>query len=168
MRVDLLVPSLLNSTLCIWGDWSSWDGCSRTCGVGIQYRARTCQMPQHGGVNRCQGDNYEFQVCNTHECVDNHGRKTVDDFRDFQCQQLNNRALYTLLAWNTKKSATRCYDKNKIERCTVILFSFSSTLANGLRINHRLWNGTPATSTITARASSSVPRRYNAREPRKI
>ena len=59
-------------------------------------------MPQHGGVNRCQGDNYEFQVCNTHECVDTHGRKTVDDFRDYQCQQLNNRALYQsqIVEWN--------------------------------------------------------------------
>ena len=94
-----LAPKPVDGT---WGDWSSWDGCSRTCGVGIQYRARTCQMPQHGGVNRCQGDNYEFQVCNTHECVDTHGRKTVDDFRDYQCQQLNNRALYQsqIVEWN--------------------------------------------------------------------
>ncbi|XP_032010671.1 ADAMTS-like protein 4 isoform X3 [Hylobates moloch] len=29
----------------VWGPWVQWDSCSQPCGVGVQRRSRTCQLP---------------------------------------------------------------------------------------------------------------------------
>ncbi|KAG8509224.1 ADAMTS-like protein 4, partial [Galemys pyrenaicus] len=29
----------------IWGSWDQWASCSQPCGVGVQLRSRTCQLP---------------------------------------------------------------------------------------------------------------------------
>ncbi|XP_023114889.1 ADAMTS-like protein 4 isoform X1 [Felis catus] len=36
----------------IWGPWDQWASCSQPCGVGVQRRSRTCQLPtaQHQGL----------------------------------------------------------------------------------------------------------------------
>ncbi|WAR18815.1 HMCN1-like protein [Mya arenaria] len=49
--------------------WSVWDGCSATCGDGIQSRSRSCTNPepQYGGLD-CVGDSTEFQPCNDGPC----------------------------------------------------------------------------------------------------
>lgn len=29
----------------VWGPWDQWASCSQPCGVGVQHRTRTCQLP---------------------------------------------------------------------------------------------------------------------------
>ncbi|XP_036859120.1 ADAMTS-like protein 4 isoform X7 [Manis javanica] len=29
----------------VWGPWDQWASCSQPCGVGVQHRSRTCQLP---------------------------------------------------------------------------------------------------------------------------
>ena len=77
-----------------WQAWSEWDGCSRTCGVGVQYRHRICSLPKHGGRNLCRGEQYASQLCNTKECLSRTGKRTFIDFREEQCSSLSNRATY--------------------------------------------------------------------------
>lgn len=77
-----------------WQQWSEWDGCSRSCGVGVQYRHRVCSMPKNGGRNLCRGEQYASQLCNTRECLSKTGSKTIIDFRQEQCASLSNRATY--------------------------------------------------------------------------
>ncbi|XP_078577874.1 uncharacterized protein LOC144862879 isoform X1 [Branchiostoma floridae x Branchiostoma japonicum] len=55
-----------------WGEWGPWGTCTKTCGIGTQYRYRQCDNPPpiNGGAN-CQGNTFEAQFCNTHECPAN-------------------------------------------------------------------------------------------------
>ena len=48
-----------------WGTWTTWSGCSATCGGGRQSRRRSCQ-----NGNTCMGRNTEFTNCNTQNCPD--------------------------------------------------------------------------------------------------
>lgn len=49
--------------------WSSWTGCSQTCGSGVRYQKRCCTNPppSHGG-NDCYGDSILSEACNTNGC----------------------------------------------------------------------------------------------------
>ncbi|XP_034312530.2 SCO-spondin isoform X1 [Magallana gigas] len=51
----------------LWNTWQAWSDCFGTCGVGIQYRNRTCDGPYYGGSN-CTGPENENQECFTKEC----------------------------------------------------------------------------------------------------
>ena len=53
----------------IWGQWSTFTECSRTCGNGTQTRKRACDSPapSHGGIP-CPGELEETQNCNTNTC----------------------------------------------------------------------------------------------------
>ncbi|XP_059164384.1 SCO-spondin-like [Physella acuta] len=51
----------------VFGSWSEWSGCSKTCGAGIQWRSRICTGPFYGGKD-CQGDRNQTQSCNTFNC----------------------------------------------------------------------------------------------------
>jgi hypothetical protein len=51
---------------CVEGAWSTWSGCSSTCGTGTLTRTRTLQQPQVGGA-AC-GDAVESQSCNAPAC----------------------------------------------------------------------------------------------------
>ncbi|MGH0116768.1 UNVERIFIED_CONTAM: hypothetical protein FKN15_051494 [Acipenser sinensis] len=66
-----------------WGPWSKFGSCSRTCGSGVRFRTRQCDnpLPANGG-RTCYGPSYEFQLCNTQECL-----KLFEDFREDQCKQ---------------------------------------------------------------------------------
>ena len=46
-----------------WGTWSSWSGCSASCGGGRQSRSRRCL-----NGNICIGKNKEFRDCNMQRC----------------------------------------------------------------------------------------------------
>ncbi|XP_054629800.1 A disintegrin and metalloproteinase with thrombospondin motifs 3 isoform X2 [Dunckerocampus dactyliophorus] len=68
-----------------WGSWSKYGSCSRSCGTGVRFRTRQCNnpVPANGGQD-CVGLNYEYQLCNTHDCP-----KHFEDFRAQQCQLRN-------------------------------------------------------------------------------
>ncbi|XP_065929593.1 ectin [Magallana gigas] len=52
-----------------WGDWTSWGGCSTTCGGGRQSRSRICDNPRPAnGGKTCSGSSADFQDCNTAAC----------------------------------------------------------------------------------------------------
>ncbi|XP_062714042.1 semaphorin-5A [Aedes albopictus] len=46
-----------------WGEWSSWNSCSTSCGGGQQFRTRSCEK---GG--ECDGINKMARACNTQPC----------------------------------------------------------------------------------------------------
>ena len=52
---------------CTWGEWSSWETCSQTCGGGSQIRTRSVsEQAKRGGS--CPGQSSELQGCNTQLC----------------------------------------------------------------------------------------------------
>jgi len=53
---------------CVWGSWSDFNTCTKTCGTGNQTRTRVqTTLAQYGGVN-CTGNTSEVQNCNTQGC----------------------------------------------------------------------------------------------------
>ncbi|XP_054466288.1 A disintegrin and metalloproteinase with thrombospondin motifs 3 isoform X2 [Anoplopoma fimbria] len=69
----------------VWGSWSKYGSCSRSCGTGVRFRTRQCNnpAPSNGGQD-CPGVNFEYQLCNTDDCP-----KHFEDFRAQQCQLRN-------------------------------------------------------------------------------
>ena len=86
-----------------WNPWSEWTDCSRSCGRGLKFRDRTCQI-DGGRLNKCVGDDHEYASCVLRNCVDfNTGNELMRvDFRDDQCQNLNGKAVYRgkTVEWN--------------------------------------------------------------------
>ena len=55
---------------CAWGQWSSYTGCTKTCGGGKQYRYRTILTHGENDGTACVGtDNVEEQACNSATCT---------------------------------------------------------------------------------------------------
>ncbi|GAB1607433.1 hypothetical protein Ahia01_001026800 [Argonauta hians] len=52
-----------------WGQWSSWDHCSQSCGGGVRQRSRQCDTPapKDGGAY-CPGQKTMTDYCNTEYC----------------------------------------------------------------------------------------------------
>jgi hypothetical protein len=42
--------------------WSDWTECNVRCGLGEQFRVRSCEKPENGGKT-CNGKLKEFQTC---------------------------------------------------------------------------------------------------------
>ena len=60
----------------IWGSWSPYEACSKTCDDGIKIRTRNCTFPPnvvHG--KDCAGLDMETTICNEGDCP---GLLTVD------------------------------------------------------------------------------------------
>lgn len=56
-------------TPCRWGDWSTWSGCSCSCGGGQMTRNRHIIEPPRGDGAPCQPQDKEVvQPCNTQPC----------------------------------------------------------------------------------------------------
>ena len=55
-----------------FSSWSTYSPCSKTCGVGTQYRRRTCTNPRpaHGG-DGCSGPLTESKTCQIKHCPGN-------------------------------------------------------------------------------------------------
>ncbi|XP_060553623.1 hemicentin-1-like isoform X1 [Ruditapes philippinarum] len=52
-----------------WSPWDVWGTCSKTCGVGLQSRYRTCTNPYPSTLGQsCAGNNVHVQTCNTQSC----------------------------------------------------------------------------------------------------
>nr|XP_055066799.1 adhesion G protein-coupled receptor B1-like isoform X11 [Misgurnus anguillicaudatus] len=54
-----------------WQLWSTWAGCTKTCGGGSQQRQRVCLGPFFGG-EQCPGDRDEVRRCNEKRCPEPH------------------------------------------------------------------------------------------------
>ena len=54
-----------------YGNWSNFTECTKSCGIGVQYRNRSCDnpVPMHGGRN-CVilGNATESRSCNEDPC----------------------------------------------------------------------------------------------------
>ncbi|XP_066512792.1 A disintegrin and metalloproteinase with thrombospondin motifs 3-like [Hoplias malabaricus] len=74
----------------VWGTWTNYGSCSRSCGTGVRFRTRQCNSPApaNGGQD-CPGVNYEFELCNKEDCP-----KHFEDFRAQQCQLRNSHFEY--------------------------------------------------------------------------
>lgn len=55
---------------CVLMAWSTWDGCSKTCGGGWQLRQRDVEKPAAHGGRPCLGDLSEGRPCSTYACDD--------------------------------------------------------------------------------------------------
>ncbi|XP_046598676.1 A disintegrin and metalloproteinase with thrombospondin motifs 3-like [Neodiprion lecontei] len=66
-----------------WSGWGPWGKCSRSCGVGVQFRSRKCSdpTPAYGGAD-CEGDSEEFKICEIIQCSER------IDLRAQQCARL--------------------------------------------------------------------------------
>ena len=63
---------------CAWGEWSAYTGCTKTCGLGKQYRYRAILTHDENGGTACVGtDNVEDQDCNTQSCSGNYATNTT-------------------------------------------------------------------------------------------
>ena len=85
-----------------WNDWSEWTDCSRTCGRGLKFRERTCQI-DGGRLNKCIGDDHEYSSCVLRDCLDYTGQPVSRlDYRDEQCKSLTGKAVYQKeeVQWN--------------------------------------------------------------------
>ncbi|XP_069066851.1 SCO-spondin-like [Pleurodeles waltl] len=52
----------------LWGPWSPWDSCSRSCGTGVQTRKRVCSSPSGDVLWHCRGEELQVQQCFTTAC----------------------------------------------------------------------------------------------------
>uniref|UniRef100_A0AC35TTE2 Peptidase M12B domain-containing protein n=1 Tax=Rhabditophanes sp. KR3021 TaxID=114890 RepID=A0AC35TTE2_9BILA len=50
------------SKVGLWNRWGEWNSCSRSCGVGVQLRQRTCSSEP------CDGSGQERMSCNIADC----------------------------------------------------------------------------------------------------
>ncbi|KAK0141534.1 Adhesion G protein-coupled receptor B1 [Merluccius polli] len=62
-----------------WQPWTSWTGCSKTCGGGSQQRQRVCSGPIFGG-QPCPGEQEEVRQCNEKRCPEPHEICGEDNF----------------------------------------------------------------------------------------
>ena len=52
-----------------WLEWSDWSRCSATCGTGIRWRTRDCNMTSYGDLTApCEGTSNGTEDCNTFPC----------------------------------------------------------------------------------------------------
>ncbi|KRT86067.1 hypothetical protein AMK59_1874, partial [Oryctes borbonicus] len=70
-----------------WGEWSSWNECSRTCGAGVSIMQRECDHPKPAaGGKFCVGERRRYRICNAHPCPEDQ-----PTFRAVQCTSFNNK-----------------------------------------------------------------------------
>ena len=71
IRSDIKMPAplLVHLVNGVWGNWSSFSVCSKSCGRGTQIRQRECDSPSpaYGGAV-CLGNINETRSCNTNVC----------------------------------------------------------------------------------------------------
>ena len=52
-----------------WSTWAPWEGCSESCGTGLQTRHRTCTNPSPSYYGQyCLGDPVEYSLCHGNSC----------------------------------------------------------------------------------------------------
>ncbi|NWY66632.1 PPN protein, partial [Erithacus rubecula] len=68
----------------VWGSWSEWSKCSRSCGGGVSFRQRRCYSQRTEGPSSCIGPTRSYQSCNVQSCPE--GSR---DFRAEQCAEFD-------------------------------------------------------------------------------
>ncbi|NXR30918.1 PPN protein, partial [Zosterops hypoxanthus] len=68
----------------VWGSWSEWSKCSRSCGGGVSFRQRRCYSQRTEGPPSCVGPIRSYQSCNVQNCPE--GSR---DFRAEQCAEFD-------------------------------------------------------------------------------
>ncbi|XP_035664469.1 SCO-spondin-like [Branchiostoma floridae] len=58
----------INCIDCIVSQWTMWESCSRTCGVGVAKRTRTVLQEAGDGGLPCEGPYMESQTCFVESC----------------------------------------------------------------------------------------------------
>lgn len=53
---------------CLLSSWTRWSTCSKSCGGGLQHRARHALRQSKLGGKPCEGELTQGQSCNTHSC----------------------------------------------------------------------------------------------------
>ena len=66
---------------CVWGSWSTWLSCSKTCGGGTETRSRQKKKAEQNGGN-CSGSRSESKSCNTQPCAGKQDTSFID-FKGF-------------------------------------------------------------------------------------
>ncbi|KFB40992.1 AGAP010001-PA-like protein [Anopheles sinensis] len=72
----------------VFGSWSNWTACSRTCGGGVKTQHRSCWKRDTKPAvesHECIGIVKRFHLCNEQDCPITDG-----DFREQQCARFNN------------------------------------------------------------------------------
>eukprot|EP01127_Copromyxa_protea_P010250 TRINITY_DN2485_c0_g1_i1.p1 TRINITY_DN2485_c0_g1~~TRINITY_DN2485_c0_g1_i1.p1 ORF type:complete len:1772 (+),score=339.78 TRINITY_DN2485_c0_g1_i1:19-5334(+) len=54
---------------CVWGEWTTWTGCSELCGTGHRSSTRSVATPASNGGADCTGISYKDENCNTQACA---------------------------------------------------------------------------------------------------
>lgn len=57
----------------VWSKWSTWQECSKTCGIGIRRRTRTCSYNGNKSYLRCKGKQGQMKNCDTKLTCPIHG-----------------------------------------------------------------------------------------------
>uniref|UniRef100_A0A182F546 ADAMTS cysteine-rich domain-containing protein n=1 Tax=Anopheles albimanus TaxID=7167 RepID=A0A182F546_ANOAL len=81
----------------LFGPWSNWTPCSRSCGGGVKMQYRACLKREYINGKKstkpavesfeCIGIIKRYHLCNEQDCPASHG-----DFRDQQCTSFNNQS----------------------------------------------------------------------------
>ena len=54
----------------MWGQWTSWAVCTKTCGGGVTARVRNISVEASNGGEECIGEKKETKECQTQQCPD--------------------------------------------------------------------------------------------------
>ena len=63
-----VIPIIVPSTDCAWGEWGAWSDCDPSVG-DTQIRSRTVETPAAHGGAECTGDSEEEQPCSAVDCA---------------------------------------------------------------------------------------------------
>ena len=53
---------------CVWGEWTSWSDCTRTCATGVKSKQRWKKITALYGGHECSGARTKSEKCNTQTC----------------------------------------------------------------------------------------------------
>ena len=88
---------------CVWGPWSTWLSCSKTCGGGTETRLRTKTKAERNGGN-CPESGFDIKTCNTQSCP---GKQSV-------CYLLIFQTLFEICCWKREPMKT-CTDSFSVD-----------------------------------------------------